>query len=165
MTKKCQQEMVGFIIIVVLIMVAGLIFFLISLRQDNSETQSSDLYNFIYSSLVYTTDCAPVVIPQYSSLSDLIKECFDGQSCTNLKKNSCDYLNETIGKILEDFRRTKNDVRGYQLDLLYNSTTELRNLIPSFIYGSCVQGDVFFAEEKIRTQGTDIIIRLRVCKT
>lgn len=162
--RNAQQEMVGFIIIVVLVMVIGLVFFLINAKKNSSEIPSEDLYNFIYSSLAYTTECAPVVIPQYYSLSRLISGCFDGQDCTNLNKDSCEYLNETLTKILIDFKKSRNDVSYYQLDLLYNSTSELRPLINPIMRGSCGQGNVFIAEEKIRAIDTDIILRLRVCK-
>ena len=162
---RAQQEMVGFMIIVVIVMVAGLVFFLISVKQESVETDSGDLYNFIYSSLAYTTDCAPLVIPQYSSLSDLISECYEGRRCTNLNKPACEYLNQTLVRILDDFKRTRNDIRGYQLELLYNSTTELRNIISPIQQGNCSSGKIFKAEEKIRSQDTDLIVRFKICKS
>jgi hypothetical protein len=161
--KKAQQEMVGFVLIVVLVIIGGLILFLINIKKESAETPSEDLYNFLSSSLTYTTDCAPVIVPQYSSLADLVSGCFTGETCENIKKDSCSYLNETLNRILQDFIKTRNDISGYRLDIFYNSSTGNKDVISPFEYGDCSTSKVLKAEEKVNSRNTDITLRFRTC--
>ena len=56
--KKGQQEMVGFIVIVLIIVIAGVIFLGIYLRGDKKiNTLDAEISNFLIASSRYTSDC------------------------------------------------------------------------------------------------------------
>jgi len=98
--KKAQHEIIGFVIIVVIVIVAGLFFLSFSLRRNKTSMQSSaEISNLIEASMHYTTDCAISYIPKYENLQDLIKSCYNQEICLN-EQNSCDVLNKTLEKIL-----------------------------------------------------------------
>lgn len=162
-TKKSQQEMAGFVLIVVIVMIAGLVLFIISVKKDKTETQSTDLDNFLSSIMSYTTDCVPTITPNYYNVGKLISGCYESETCKNLNKDMCDYLNETLNKILDDFVKTGADILAYQFDVSYNSSG-LKPLILPLKYGLCENAKVLGAEQKIRVDDMDINIVFRICK-
>ena len=56
--KKAQQEIVGFVLIVVIVMIGLMIFLVISLRDTGDPTNSGGVDNILSSIMRYTTDCA-----------------------------------------------------------------------------------------------------------
>jgi hypothetical protein len=162
--KKSQQEIAGFALIVVIVMVAGIILLIISSKRDTDEIKSSELDNFLISIMGYTTECAPVSIPNYYNLNKLIIGCYNKERCENIDKEACDYLNETISLIIEDFIKTRNDITAYQMKIMYNSTNRIEQLIPEIAYGSCTKSAVYASQEKIRAGDADLIVSFKVCK-
>jgi len=156
--KKAQQEMVGFVLIVMIVMIVGLVFFLISTKTSKSESSSPDLDNFLSSMLISTTDCAPVFVPDYNNILDLIKSCKEDSRCKNINKDPCDYLNETLDKLLKDYISSRSDISYYNLEITYNET-EIVPVIPKLEYGIC-KGTIFGAYNKFG-QG---MVRLRICR-
>jgi len=161
MRKIAQQEIVGFVLIVIIVMVAGLVFLLISAKNSKAESQSSDLDNFISSILIYTSDCAPIFTPNYDNIRDLIVSCNEGSKCKNLNKDSCEYLNETLKMILEDYVSTRNDVSYYKLEITSNNTGEIKQIIPPLESGKCV-GNIIGTYEPLGKE--EINLRFRICK-
>ena len=99
--KKGQHEIVGFILIVVIVVVIGLFLLVFYLRQKPVETQSSDIQNFLQSSMRHTTDCALNYVPEYENIQDMIKSCYEykNQECLD-GRNVCDVLNETLFELV-----------------------------------------------------------------
>ena len=107
--KKTQSETVGFVVIVLVVLIIGVIFLGISLRNKNAvvATVDAELSNFLIASSSYTTDCYKDSEPNYRSLSDLVKDCYekDFSKITCLSgKTSCDALKETYSSMLEKFK-------------------------------------------------------------
>ena len=102
-TKKAQEEIVGFVLIVVIVIVILIIILGISLRNNSSGNikESTDIKQFLESTLQYTTDCALSYEPAYSKLGELIQECNEGLSLCVSGKKPCDVVKETLTKIAD----------------------------------------------------------------
>jgi hypothetical protein len=161
--KRGQQEMVGFVLIVVLVVIALVIFLVISARKPQTESQNSGIENMLEVIMKYTTDCAPVFEPQYDNMQDLIKSCYDNERCSNLNKMGCDYLNETLKNVLDAVISSESGVSAYQLDIFsrddLNQTTEI---LPSLKQGAC-KGSVSGAQREISAGYNEIIVKLQLC--
>lgn len=82
-SKRTQQEIVGFMIIILLVVVVGVIFLGIYLRQDTPiVTEDAEIMNFLSSSLRYTTECYKDYEGDYKTLGDLMKYCYTGTTIT-----------------------------------------------------------------------------------
>ena len=94
--KKAQQEIIGFVIIIVIVAVVGVIFLGISLRRgmrDDSSVQDAEIANFLSTSAKYTTDC---VLKEgfYAELEDITDACYNSKICTD-NREACDILAST----------------------------------------------------------------------
>lgn len=98
--KKGQEEMVGFVLIVVLVIIIGIVFLGISLRNpaSNIEKDSKLISSFLGSISSYTTDCE---IPQSVNrdIGELISDCYNGEICGD-GKTSCEVLETSLKGIL-----------------------------------------------------------------
>ena len=98
-SKRSQEEMVGFVLIIVLVAVIVLVFLGISLRKTGEIRQNKEIENFLHSSLLYTTSCykSPEIV---LNLKDLIGSCYDNDKCLD-ERNSCDVLNEVFVELID----------------------------------------------------------------
>ncbi len=140
--KKSQSEAVGFIVIVLLVMIVGVIFLGISLRQDDSGvvTTDSEISNFLSAASSYTTSCAIEHEFDYRTLENLAGDCYKGKSCLN-GKSSCDMLNSTYSDMLKNFRPGGTPLGYYKLTFSYaqNSSSSAEDRIKfgkEIIYGN-----------------------------
>jgi len=125
--KKAQHEMMGFLVIVVLIVVIGLVFFGFSLRRsknvDSHMMQTEDLLNAM---LLYTSDCE--INSDYLSVRELIQKCGniptkkcgdDSLVCEKLAETSENLLSATIGQGIGNIENAF--IHGYFLEILYSN--------------------------------------------
>ena len=106
-SKRGQEEMVGFAVIVVIIAVILLVFLSFSLREDEPEAiQSYEIDNFIQSVLYYTLE-------DNVDIRDLIRDC------KNYGEN-CDTLEIELKKILEEnwIVEEGSVIRGYNMRIV-----------------------------------------------
>lgn len=130
--KKAQEEMVGFILIIVLVAIILLVFLGFSLNQSPAEVESYEVNNFIWSFLSYTTDCQDSN-NQYYSVQDLIFQCEKNPIGTCLdENNTCEVLNETLKGILNESWDVGENWpnKGYELKIFKNSTSGMEPIIP-----------------------------------
>ena len=162
--KRSQQEIVGFVLIVGLVMVALMVFIVISLRKPAKMKESVEVENLLSAVMKHTTECAIVYEPDYDSIQDLIKSCYDNEKCSNLNKMACDYMNETFVNIMDALMQTESQVSAYQLDINYEDSEgiEARNMLTLY-KGNCSGGTVAGAQELISVETGKILIRLRFC--
>lgn len=116
--KKAQEELVGFGLIVVIVVVAILFVLIFSLKNNSSQdNQSYQVGNFVQSVLQYTTNCTNY-LGNYS-VQDLIFQCANGNTCLN-EENSCKVLNETVKGALDAGWNVQkgSSVKGYKMDIL-----------------------------------------------
>jgi hypothetical protein len=137
--NKGQEEIVGFVLIVVLVAVILLILLAINLRNKNPiiPEKSEEIYSFLESTLQYTSSCATAYEPAYSTINELMRNCYDGRNCISGKK-SCDILNETLIGILDSSWKVgpESSVKGYVM----NITRRTNKTSEEFLYikkGSC----------------------------
>jgi len=132
--KYGQEELIGFVLIVVLMAVIGLIFLGLSLRNpQKEEIESYEVESFIQSFLQYTTDCGNYR-ENYLPIKKLITMCVNEGTCLN-EENSCDVLNFTLTEIIENSWKVEGDrpIQGYKLKITLEDGTEV---IPSISKGN-----------------------------
>ena len=162
MKNKAQQEIVGFVLIVALVMVALMVFLVISLRTQPTESESLEVENLLNSIMKKTTNCAISFEPQYDDFEDLFKSCYNGDTCSNLgEEDSCDYLEESLNNTIKGLLKTEATTNSYQLDFL-NREDESEDPIFRISEGNCT-GQVSSAQKTILSGSDKLIIRMKVC--
>lgn len=129
-TKKSQEEMVGFGIIIGIVAIILLVFLWFTFT-GNRET-STDSYkaeSFLQASLQYTTECGGTREP-FLSLKDLIFECDRGRSCTG-GQDSCNVLTTTMANLLEKGWKGEGSIKGYVLNITVDGAN-----VTSFMKGN-----------------------------
>ena len=116
-SKRGQEEMIGFALIIIIVAVILLVFLAVSLKNSNKEALGvNEVDSFIQSFLSYTTDCREDS-NNYYSIQDLIIECnnYEG-SCLDGRK-TCDVLNSTLREIVEESWKISENtpIIGYEL--------------------------------------------------
>lgn len=169
-SRKAQQEMVGFVLIVLIVMVGLLVFLVISLRSGGEISDSAEVENMLEVLMRKTTECAITFEPQYDNYEDLFKSCYDGDYCSNLGENSCNYLNESIRDDLNEVMDTEATISAYQLKAYYlgenfdNSEEVVRDNIVNVGEGNCT-GELRGAQRMISVRGGGSIrIEMIICK-
>jgi hypothetical protein len=161
--KKAQEEMVGFVAVVVLVAVIFLVFLGIAIRQGAPATQkeSRDVSQFLQSSMELTTECA-IYEPAYLNLAALIKGCYSGEICTT-GENSCDMLKRTMKDVIElNWKIGEESVfKGYMLNVTYSSETSSSEIL-YITEGNCSL-NIIGAEQSISAQPGRITTSLNLC--
>ena len=115
-TKKAQEEMIGFALIIIIVSVILLIFLGFSLREGREEVESYEVESFIQSFLQYTSECEDNL--EFLSVQELISDCSNNKRCLD-GKEACDILNETLKGITQESWKTglERPVKGYELKI------------------------------------------------
>jgi hypothetical protein len=137
--RKAQEEMVGFVMIVVIVAIISLVFLGIAFRQPGSGIgrESKDLSHFLTSTMQFTTDCSINYAP--SSVGDLIRRCAESAAttCDSSTSNVCSAAQETIQNILQASWDVgaNSPYKGYKFESFYNSTN--KETVVSISEGNC----------------------------
>ena len=150
--RRGQEEIVGFVMIVVVVALILVIFLGLSIRSEPANQDSREVYQFLESSMEYTTDCAVSFIPDYSNLGELFNECLSGSKCLN-DQEACDVLQTTLEELMESSWQVGEDnpIKGYEFDSFYSinsSQDSSKEEIISLSSGNCsssVKGAEYFA--------------------
>jgi hypothetical protein len=168
--RKAQNEMVGFVLIVVIITIVAVIFLTISLgREPSGSVSDIEINSFLSSSSRYTSDCV-ISEPLYADVRDLLDDCYDGKICSD-GRDSCIVLTGIYGDMLNnvfpvgDDRPVKyrNMVVYFQLDS--NEPTSKQDPLINIKEGNkslCSErraGDY----KRQKSSGGDIVVELEVC--
>jgi hypothetical protein len=160
--NKGQEEMVGFVLIVALVMVGLVVFLVISLRTSPDQDFSSQEVNNLLSSLMeHTTDCAIVYEPDYDNFADLIKSCSEEKTCSNLNLGACEYLNNTLSELMGTLLETDASVSAYQLDISETYDESAEDLL-NILNGNCT-GKTLGSQKSISLNDKKIDVRLILC--
>ena len=161
--KKGQNEMVGFVLIVVLVVVALMVFLVISVRKPSEQVESAEIENLLSAMLEYTTGCAISYEPDFDSYRDLVKDCYNDRKCNNLDKMACDYLNELSEEMMEDIIASESQIGAYELNIYHKSNSgDAQDSLLKLMEGNCT-GNVFGAQEAISEREGNIIVNLKFC--
>lgn len=118
--NKGQSETVGFIIIILMVMIIGVIFLGISLRPKIGVIATdSEISNFLITSLEYRTDCAKDYEPNYLYLRDIVSECYSSNIKCLDGQNPCLILNKTYSEMMTNFRPSGKVLSYYKLGFYY----------------------------------------------
>jgi hypothetical protein len=167
MNSKGQEEITGFILIVVIVAIIIVIFLAIFLRQNVNTSGFKDnrqIAGFIESAMEYTSDCAIGYEPAYSNLGELIKECRAGRQCIS-GKMACNVLNSTLTEIIDSGWQVGSDrpVKGYKLGIVYSlNSSNGGDSIMSLGKGECKsnrEGAEYFSSD----YPGNVITRLEIC--
>jgi len=143
-SQKAQHETMGFVLIVVVVSIIGLVFLSLSLgRGDVGEQTSIEISNLLESSMYYTTDCAVSFIPQYKSGQDLVKSCYRNEKCLN-EKMACNILEKTMKGVIDDSLDVCEDCvnKAYKLNIYYKPlNSEVQNdeilVLENGVFSNC----------------------------
>ena len=120
--KRGQEEMVGFVLIILVVAVIFIVILGIYARQPGTtELKSSgEVYHFLEGMNELTTSCAIGYSPNYLNLGDLLERCLDdkkvgGSSSCLDGKNVCEFANSTLLEVLGRSWNVgpENAVKGY----------------------------------------------------
>jgi hypothetical protein len=126
-SKKAQEEMIGFGLIIVIVSVILLIFLGFSMRTSQKEiVENYEAESFIQAFLQYTTDCRDSGDLEYFSIRRLIFYCDNEEMCLD-ERDSCEVLNSTLKEIVEETWKIEGDrpVKGYELKIVSNEVEML----------------------------------------
>lgn len=167
--RKGQEEIVGFVAIVLLVSVIALIFLGISANKEPvMQKESRDINRFLESSMLYTTNCALGYEPNYLTPKDLLKECYSnkGKKCLD-EKEVCSVLNESMQSILDSSWTVGSDAKtkGYLFKAIYskNSSKMDGEEIIKFVKGNCSSGSYIEGDNFFSVYPGTITSSLRIC--
>ncbi|MFA4960605.1 MAG: hypothetical protein WC548_02975 [Candidatus Pacearchaeota archaeon] len=155
---KAQQEMVGFVLIVILVIVGVMVFLILSLKSPE-EQSSSNVDNMLGAIMKITTECAIVFEPQFEDLHDLFESCYAGKKCANLNIDTCEYLNKTLQNVFADIIKTESTIESYQFDFLIKEGDSLLEIKE----GNC-SGEFSSAQRNLGNSA-NLVVRLKICKS
>ena len=156
--KLGQQEMVGLVLIVVVVIIGLMVFLVISVRDSPEDEGSLEVENILNSVMKHTTDCAVVYEPDYDDFEDLFKSCHRGRQCGNLGVLACDYLNESLSSVLSDLMLSEASVGGYEFDFFVRDGDGILRISE----GRC-DGRLIGAQRSIISGSESLVVRMRVC--
>ena len=119
-SKVGQEEMVGFMLIIIIVAVIMLVFLSFYLRDSPKEiVESYEVESFIQAFLQHTTDCRDNL--EYLSIRKLIFDCDDGGICLD-GRDICEVLDSTLTNLVEESWKVDSDtpIKGYELNITSN---------------------------------------------
>lgn len=156
--KKGQQEIVGFVLIVVLVVVGLMVFLIISLRDAPENEGSLEVENMLDALMRHTTECAIVYEPDYDNFEDLFKSCHLKDNCKNLGRSACDYLNESLKSVVEAMMASEATLGAYELEFFVKDGEGLLKISE----GNCA-GSVSSAQRSVVSGSDSLTIRMKLC--
>lgn len=170
--KKAQHEMVGFVLIVIIVSIIGIIFLSLMVgRGEPVAKKSIEISDLLKSSLYYTSDCK--ISFEYKDGQDLIKSCYKKETCSN-NEDACEVLDFTFREIIGESLSVGEDSpnKAYLLRIYKTGLDDIQIVpeeeilkIEEGIFSNCssrVGGDSFIPLVGLE-QGV-INIELSVCK-
>lgn len=115
--KKGQEEMVGFIVIIIIVGVIALVLLSIGMRKTPETKSSQEINDFVYSAFQYSVDCDTA-----SNFQELIIACSRMERCN--EKNSCEIVKELAKDMIEGSLRVGSDQQYKHYMFKINSGNE-----------------------------------------
>ena len=99
-SKLAQEEIMGFVVIMILVAVILMIFLWLHLNKNPDEgIEDAQIKNFVLILAEINTECGKTGYPNLP-INDVIKLCADEKDCEN-GDDSCEYLEKTIENIMD----------------------------------------------------------------
>lgn len=90
--KKAQEEIIGFMVIVVMVIVIGLLFMFFLKPKAPAAQESQQVSNLLISISHATSACD-------KEIRDVAVMCMNSENCNN--ENACDYLNKELPSLID----------------------------------------------------------------
>ena len=172
--KRGQEEIVGFVAVVIIVSIIILLALSISLRQKPERSRESrEVRQFLESVMKYTSECALSYEPNYASLGELLPACLSAKKCTS-GKEPCDVFEDNMNDILDKSWKVGGEypISGYNFTTSYraNSTANTEDILISIGKGSCDERKRFASEEIIlpatfKDSRGNILSIMKVCSS
>ncbi|MEX2017538.1 MAG: hypothetical protein WD876_03635, partial [Candidatus Pacearchaeota archaeon] len=156
-SKRAQEEMVGFAMIIIIVAVVILILLGLALNKPQTNAVNSyEVESFIQALLQHTTECSTDG-QNYNDINDLISECDFEQVCDD-GQQACSVLDSELKEISNEAWKTGEGrpVKGYEL----NITLEGNNIWT--ISGGNATNNYKGASQTLPKRGTTYEIEFRV---
>lgn len=167
--RKGQEEIVGFVVVVVLIAIVALVFLSFSLHREVSTRTSVTLTQFVEALSEYTTTCSLSAAPDYASVGELYRACYQGTVCAD-GASSCLVLNQTLLPLLDAGLKVGSErpLKGYQMRIVFlenRSTVDEARERPFFmaVSGNCSEGQRIGASDFRYVSGGTLRASLTTC--
>ncbi len=125
-SKKAQEEMVGFGLIIIIVAIILLVFLGFAIKKPQKEmVESYEVESFIQAILSYTTDCGDYT-QSHNSVQQLIFKCRNNEICED-DRNSCDVLNSTLSGLIDESWKIGAEwpTKAYSLNISVNQNQML----------------------------------------
>ena|SRR3989344_3205322 len=118
-SKKAQEEIVGFVAIVLIVSVIMIVFLGIFLRKDKSGPGNIEVSQFLDALMETTTSCSNNDGFTYKRYSELVELCYEGGDCSG--EEACDVLNKYTKEMIENSWKFGDDYvkKGYVYELSF----------------------------------------------
>lgn len=167
MNKKGQEELIGFVAVVVLVMIIGVIYLGFTLRTgERSVSDSLEVKHFLQSSFEYTSSCSLGASGSYVPLGRLLELCRAGDSCA--QGLSCDMLNQTLSLLIKEGLKPNpnSPIEGLSFEAYYVQNTTSGGTRTAFFrldQGTCGNSTLRGASEIYPSSEGFIRAELSVC--
>mgnify|MGYP001579249276 FL=1 len=168
MIKKGQEEIVGFVLIVVLVVIVAVIFLGIRLRNpEPAQRESEIVYQFLESAMEQTTSCKTSESGNFLAFDSLVRDCHSVNSLCVSGDKSCEIVKQTLDNMLNSTWSVgpAYPYKGYSAigDYNINSTGESQQeSIFNLTSGNCGKSFVGSSYWIPEFPG-NIIVRLNLC--
>jgi hypothetical protein len=119
-----QEEMVGFVLIIILTAIIFVILLGISLRKPAAsiERENAEIESFSQAMLGVTSSCVLGYEGNYQSLRDIVLACNDGKVCLS-GENSCVILKKEVTGLMDAGWKVSEDrvIKGYSANIQLGS--------------------------------------------
>lgn len=169
--RKAQEEIMGFVVVIVLVAVVGLVVLGLSLRTSNGNApESLVISQFLSSSMEYTTGCGLQYSTDYVSLASLLDACRQNRTCVS-GGNACQIAENTLATLIEQGLRVApaQPRSGFTFTAAEITNVTQRTLVKdpflSLSAGNCTGAAVIRGTEYTTRTAQGVLIRsmLDVC--
>ncbi|MEM4181618.1 MAG: hypothetical protein QXX68_00480 [Candidatus Pacearchaeota archaeon] len=160
MEKRGQQEIAGFVIIVVLVMVAVFIFVIMYFANKKDNLQNKEVEVLLLSMVKITTDCF-LEEGKPANLREVLINAYGEipKKCKGNEKNSREYAEEYIPKIMKDILALETNFEVYSLEIIDEKSG---TIVKSFSNGDCQKKGVIRSADLI-IKSEELRAFLKIC--
>jgi|SRR3989338_4365392 len=165
MNKKAQEEIAGFVIVVVLVSIIFVIILGFSLNKESTvqEKQSLEIRHFLESIRQVTTECSLTgTIP--SNFKELLGACYESSTCSS-GTPACTVLEDSLKEILGSSYTIGPEahIKGYNFTIEFKNSLESKTLLLSENEGNCSSSSYRESEDFFPYSNGQIYTALRLC--
>lgn len=160
--KRGQQELVGFVLIVILVVVALMIFLVISLKKPIISVESKSTESMLSVVMAFTTDCV-VSAPYRETMRELVEGCYKREKCANMDKMACDYLNESLTSIMNDLQQTDLTISSFRIFGYWENEQKTERSDIFMVGKKCINGALRGDTSPIYVNSGQINVVLELC--